>query len=221
MARFRAAIILATLCTGLAFGDTIISDLCCNGTSSGGGGSIAVTWTQTGTFSNVSIGANLATSNGISTSTGIAYLLNMIGPGASSSNEVATPFNITVTGNPGVNSMTPLFSGLTLGPGTYYLAIIPTNVNQINSLDWDGTSIPVQILGTGVTQGPDELLAGSFNSAETSTDIVHNFVATGTPQASSSSAPEPATPVMILAGLVILAMVQRMRKPAPGAARLG
>jgi hypothetical protein len=212
MARLPAAIFLAALFTGFTFGDTIISDLCCNGTSGSSGGSIAVSWTQTGTYTNVTIGANLVTSNGLSTSTGTAYLLTMIGTGADASDEVVAPFSISVHGNPGVNSLTPLFSNVTLGPGTYFLAVVPTSVNQVDSLDWDGTSSPVQILGAGVTRGSEELLAGSFNSAETSTSTFYNFVVTGTPQAQSSSAPEPSTPGMILGGLAAFAIFQRARK---------
>ncbi len=203
MRRLGTAFFMTALLTGFSFGGTIISDLCCNGTSGSYGGSVAVSWTETGSYTNVSIGANLATNNGLSTSTGTAYLLNMIGPGATSANELATPFSITVNGNPGVNSITPLFSGLTLGPGTYYLAIVPTSVNQTNSLLWDGGSSPVQILGTGVTEGSDESLAGSFNSAETPLSSFQNFVVTGTPQAVSTT-PEPTSAALILIGLAVV-----------------
>jgi hypothetical protein len=211
MAQLRTTILLAALSTGLTFGGTIISDLCCGGTSGSTGGSFAVTWTETGSYNNVMIGANLVTSNGLSTSTGLAYLLTAIGPSADASDEVVAPFSISVIGNPGVNTMTTLFSGVTLGPGTYYLAIVPTSVNQSNSLDWDETGVPVQVLDTGVTQGSDESLAGSFNSAETASAGFHNFLVTGTP-ATQSTTPEPATTVMMLGGLAGFAIVQRMRK---------
>ncbi len=58
---------------------------------------------------------------------------------------------VSVKGNPGVDSMTTIFSGLSLGPGTYYLVIDPSTVNLAGSMDWDAAGTPTQTFGTGAS----------------------------------------------------------------------
>jgi hypothetical protein len=45
-----------------------------------------------------------------------------------------------------------LFTGLTLGPGTYYLTFRSTNSNPL-SMSMEGSSTPVITTGTGITPG--------------------------------------------------------------------
>ncbi len=205
--------------TGPAFGTTIVSDVYNGvGTSGSSGGWKAVTWTQTGTYNNVTIGANLATNNGLSTSTGTAYLMTQVGPGTTAANEVTTPFAISVSGNPGGNVMTQLFSHLTLGPGTYYLLINPTSVNSVDSLDWDEAGSPLRTLDTGVTQGSDLAISGSVapfppaSSSVSSTSASLIFSVTGDPVVGvPSTTPEPSSIGMMLAGLAALGFTVRKR----------
>ena len=82
---------------------------------------LEVSWTQTNTYDNVSIFADL---NGFGSSgSGIAYLTTAVGPGTTSANQVATPDSFTFPNTP---QDVELFSGLTLGPGSYYITMYGT-----------------------------------------------------------------------------------------------
>jgi MYXO-CTERM domain-containing protein len=206
-----------------AFGATIVSDLYNGFTSGNSGGFHVVTWTQTGSYTGVSIGANLGTANGLSTSTGTAYLMDLIGPTATSLNEVTAPFSISVTGNPSINTMTPLFSGLSLGPGTYYLVINPTSTGQSDSLDWALTGTPLQTLDSGVTQGTDLTNSGAvagFPPASSTTTEANSliFVVNGTMTTSMpptpSGTPEPSSLALAALGFSALA-AWRFRRQTP------
>jgi hypothetical protein len=102
--------------------------------------------------------ANLADESGNGTATGTGYLLDQIGPGTTLvGNEVpgVAPIAVSVTGNPGLNGMTKVYSNLTLGPGTYFLVIDPTDT----SLDWDETSSVALVRDVGIAQGASEVPA--------------------------------------------------------------
>jgi hypothetical protein len=95
-------------------------------------------WTQTGTFNNVTIQANLYSCFG--PGRGTAYLtLN----GRNQVNQIAINPNLLVDGgNNGASSTVTIFSGLNLGPGTYYLTINPLSGqggNECNVL-WNSTT---------------------------------------------------------------------------------
>jgi hypothetical protein len=98
-----------------------------------------VSWTQTNKYLDVKITARLSTFSGL-VDQGTAYLTSRVGPGATEADEVAVAsftFPSTLSG-----SDVLLFSGLTLGPGTYYLII----TGEIYSgPSWSGT------LGSGPT----------------------------------------------------------------------
>src|ERR1051325_9058977 len=80
----------------------------------------ATGWTQTGSYTNVSVSALLyAQSN---SGLGSAYLMHSIGSATTPADQIAfTPFSVLPSGNPLLASFIQMFSGLTLGPGTYYL----------------------------------------------------------------------------------------------------
>jgi hypothetical protein len=86
-------------------------------------------WSQTSSYSNVSISAPLS---GVSGGDVLAdepyqgvnfWLMNLVGPGASAANEIAST---TVYGVGSGYSAYGIFNGLDLGPGTYYL-LMETN----------------------------------------------------------------------------------------------
>jgi hypothetical protein len=82
---------------------------------------LEVSWSQTNTYGDVSIFADL---NGFGGSgAGIAYLTTALGPGTTAANEAAAPDNFTF---PNSQQDVQLFSGLNLGPGTYYLTVYGT-----------------------------------------------------------------------------------------------
>ena len=117
-----------------------------------GGANEYVSWTQTGTFSGVAIQANLVLNGGAGT--GTAYLTTQIGAGTTTAQQVATaPVSISNTNQ---QSLTTLFSGLTLGPGTYYVT-----VSRTSGLDWVFSNAAITTVGIGVTANRD----GGGNSA--------------------------------------------------------
>jgi hypothetical protein len=107
-----------------------------------------VSWTQTNTYYDVKITAPLysvATDD-----TGTAYLTRRMGPGTTLADQVATaPVAFPGYQNP---SEVVLFTGLTLGPGTYYL-FITGGTNYWSS--WTGTDQPTLATDAGVTHNGD------------------------------------------------------------------
>lgn len=74
-------------------------------------------------FQEVSVSAEIDPNGNGSTHTaiGTAYLTTRIGPGTTTANQLASvPFSVTGIDTP---VLTTLFSGLTLGAGTYYLVL--------------------------------------------------------------------------------------------------
>ena len=200
---------IALLLANSAMGATVIS-VTWNASSSGTAiGLAAVSWNQTGSWSNVAIGANLV-GNGLVVSTATVYLMNQIGPGTTAANEVAPPVPISTAANPGLNVMLPLYSGLSLGPGTYYLVFAP---DAGSVLGWDVTGNQ-QVLGPGVTQNTDQgsLTPDAFAPASAFSNASNSriFSVTGTLGA-APGVPEPSTVIMLFAGLTGLA-VKALRK---------
>jgi hypothetical protein len=166
------------------------------------GGAQYVSWTQTGTFSNVTIQANLFSTSG--TASGNAYLTTQIGAGTTVAQQVAAA--AVSTGNTLASGVsTTLFSGLTLGPGTYYVSVSGIN------LGLGGASPAVTVVGTGVTENQDGVVfitapyppaSGFFNKG---TFIL--FSATSTPGSPSSTVGVPALSsfAMLATALMLLA----------------
>jgi hypothetical protein len=105
-----------------------------------------VSWTQTGTFSNVTIQANLSSTSG--TASGNVYLTTQVGVGTTVAQQIATAA-VSTSNTASSGLATTLLSGLTLGPGTYYLVVSGLHLG----LAFSGA--PVTVVGTGVTGNPD------------------------------------------------------------------
>ena len=121
---------------------------------SGGPGNrvFATSWTQANTFDSVSITAglygvvpDLHTPPVIAT----AWLTTAIGSGATIADHVATTSitSSTMVLDPAV----PLFSGLTLGPQTYYLVLLISSGSNAAGITENDSPTPVT--GVGVTIG--------------------------------------------------------------------
>lgn len=107
---------------------------------------VATSWTQHGTFSDVTIDALLVSIDATFRS-GTAYLTSAIGPGTTSASEVVPPVDFTAplrNGNEPI-PITVLFSGLTLTPGTYYLVLSAPFKNETDGshLLWQVPTNPV------------------------------------------------------------------------------
>ena len=109
-------------------------------------------WSQASTYTNVSITiplADLSAGGPIPGVQGTVYLVNQIGPGTTAANNVAPPVQVSGL----TASFTPqvLFSGLTLGPGNYYVVWVSTSLNDL-SMSMEGSSTATSTLGSGVTE---------------------------------------------------------------------
>jgi hypothetical protein len=107
---------------------------------------VAVSWSQTAAFSNVIIDASLVSSDS-GFRGGMAYLMNAIGPGTTPASEVVAPASFTapVSTDTSVDvPLTVLFTGLNLGPGTYYLVLAAPHADVFPSpLGWQDANTPV------------------------------------------------------------------------------
>lgn len=114
----------------------------------------ATSWTASRAYTNVTITADVFNSTFVISG---ASLTTQIGPGATSAQQIAT-----TTVPPVFGGTATLFTGLNLGPGTYYLVLM-FNSGQFSSGAWQvqASASPIT-LGTGVTLGPS--LVGPFSS---------------------------------------------------------
>jgi hypothetical protein len=201
--------LLASSSLALAGSITIASD---SGTGNGQdilSNAAGETWTQTGTYTGVSISALLdggVAGPGMVT----AYLTDQIGAGTSATNDITLPS--TVVAPTETRGYVTLFSNLTLGPGTYYLVLDGSAF--AGPAGWSGTSDPTYTLDSGVGSVNELVISGTqaaFAPASTFTEpgtSAFFFDVTGTPGA-PSAVPEPSTVCSLgtgLAGLVYLAL---------------
>jgi hypothetical protein len=198
------------------FGDVIISDTPGSGSlGTDGSDFAAVQFTLTSTFTNVEFQVPIKTF--VAESSGEVYLTNKLGTGATTANIVAENAGFSTTNSNAttlVNVFTNITTPITLGPGTYFLAIDELG----GALGWLGSTAPAQTLDTGVTQGPDldyggtvasPPIASAFSDRSASTDLL--FTVTGTPVQGVSGTPEPRYAVIIL-GLAGLGVVIRRNR---------
>ncbi len=116
-----------------------------------------VSWTQTGSYTDVTISAFLSAASFNGGGTGTIYLTNQIGPGTTVANQIA---DTTVSGLAfGPATATALFSGLDLGPGTYYL-ITASNLGG-GGLAWNVYNGNADIPGISGTNNFDEFGFGT------------------------------------------------------------
>lgn len=108
-------------------------------------------WRQNALYNNVTITAPLEDNSSggpIAGVEGTVYLTNRIGPGTTVANLVAAP--VPVSGLTNTFTVRTLFTGLTLGPGQYYLTFSSTNSNPL-SMSMEGSSTPTLTVGPGVS----------------------------------------------------------------------
>lgn len=155
---------------------------------------IGETWTQTGTYNNVTISAML--NGGVALpSTANVYLMNWLGPGATAgSNQIAYELATLPAETHGIT----LFEGLTLSPGTYFLL-----ADEVDA-GWTGSSSPVYTTDAGVSNISSFSNSGPIAGYAPDTPYMLTsgaflFSVTGT--SSASTVPEPAAFGLILASL--------------------
>jgi hypothetical protein len=198
-----------------AIAGTIVS----TDTGSGGGwaaGDVAAAagWSQTSMYSNVTITAEVDPGSSAG-DIGTAFLMTKIGPGTTVADQIATT-NFTATGTAGTYMLDTLFTGLTLGPGSYYLVLESANYSTNGGMGWELDS-GTPVTGSGVT-----LLFANANTFPATTpgsyvpamnfsgSIGGTWDFSVTSEAGSAS-PEPGSFFMLATGAAALFLVRRKR----------
>jgi hypothetical protein len=166
---------------------------------------LVTSWSSTVAYSNVSIGfqSNFGPFNGT------AYLMTQIGPGTTSAQQVGTSSYSVISGTP---SLTNLFSGLSLGPGSYYL-VVTSGLLPPGGWDTPFTAGPAVVsTGVGVVRGAQYIVNDSLGSlnlaylpassfADLNSVYDLEFQVTGSPAA---QVPEPSTLFLLGMGVTLL-----------------
>ena len=171
-----------------------------------------ISWTAPGSYTDVAISAFLSSASANNNGTGTVYLTNRIGPGTTTANQIAVTTLSGIAFEP--STATNLFSGLSLGPGTYYL-ITARNLGP-GGLGWEAFFGNSATMDPGVIINPEELSLSeaSYPPASnffTAGDTAFNFDVTGNPVL--PSVPEPSTLPLAGCGLLLgsLAIMGRRR----------
>lgn len=206
-----------TLCAlslgAISAGAANIITVASNGSGPGNGNIVsntafAMSWTQSGTFTNVqiqaAIGANLP--QGSLLPEVDAYLTTSLGAGASGGSQATV--SVPLSGDP--HPLLTLFSGLTLGPGTYYLSVFHRSGG---SPDWNFQPSPTVTTDVGSTATGLYRATSPFAGFAPASDFTLQtfgagfFSVTGDPD---TNVPEPVSMVLVGAGLGAIVLRRRL-----------
>jgi hypothetical protein len=174
-------------------------------------GAWAAGWSQTGTYADVTITAEIDPGTGSGTS-GTAYLMTQVGPGTTVAEQIATA-SFSATGAEFTPVLNTLFTGLTLGPGNYYLVL-----TSPSGLGWE-------VATDGITPVAAPGVSLIFDNATARATIAPYAPASNFPfpapedlefAVTGTAIPEP-TPLALVFGILpLLAMVHRLRPASRG-----
>jgi hypothetical protein len=150
-----------------------------------------VSWSSTAAFTNVNISVALQGDTG---ATGVAYLTTRIGSGTTIANQIAS----ASFAFPSTLSLTPVFSGLNLSAGTYFLIIQQTATGNTGNGVWQGTTSPTLTSAAYVTATGEYWYYGSFPSYVPSSTFGRGL--TTYYDYTVTSVPEPSATWLILLG---------------------
>jgi hypothetical protein len=172
----------------------------------------AVSWSSSVAYSGVSISVLLSDGTG----TGFAYLTSALGPGTTTTSQIAdVNFSYSAPSYPG-SAWVPLFSDLTLAPGTYYLTLAgPFSAGA----SWDNAFPPTVTLGSGVSN-LNTWSAGTAGPGGYPPDYSYTLYdnSSGNLQIQVIATPEPSSLGLIGIGLAIFALMARcLRHNSPWA----
>jgi hypothetical protein len=206
--RFRFAPLMALLATtALVHAANVINATGPSPFFFGGQAVFVAAWSQGAAYTNVTITMPLEDrSNGgpIGGVEGTVYLMNQIGPGTTTTNQVAPP--IAISGLTNAFTSRALFTGLTLPAGSYYVVLVPTNTDP-SSMSPGASNSAVVTTGTSVTF----LGAGNTSSAAVyppATSVPLGtaegsllFTVTGDPAGSIPTTPVPPSLILTLTAM--------------------
>jgi len=179
---------------------------------------VSTSWSESKSYADVSIAALVDSAIVGQTPTADAYLTTQIGPGTTAANEIArtrftVPAVLPVCSPSSCGAMVTLFSGLSLGPGSYFVTMGPDPLS-IGTVGWFPALNPTVVLDTGVSEG-NSFLASAVASYPPASDFgvypfAMNFTVTGT---AAAPIPEPATATLIAFGALFLIFSRRIARP--------
>jgi hypothetical protein len=211
---FKVLLSLAFVCalTSASQAATVVGVGANTGTSFRIGGPASqvetISWTQSTGYTSVSISALVGSIDGSPRSV-TAYLTSAIFPGAPAP-IATTVFSVPSFANEGAITLATIFSGLTLGPGNYYLTLFNGDTTGSANIRWARAPLS---FGTLVAAN-GEFLSNSTNGTPNTTDpwrsvfVASAFYDNGF-QVLGTPVPEPSTLTLGTGLLAIFALVAR------------
>lgn len=179
---------------------------------------LSTSWSASSAYTDVSIAVLLDSAIVGQTPTADAFLTTRIGPGTTTTEEIArTQFAVpaeTPICHAGCGAMVSLFSGLSLGPGTYFLTMGPDAASNGN-VGWFPALNPTVVEAPGVTQGASFVAftvasyapASPFEPADPVSSNTMNLTVTGT--AAATPVPEPIPAILFGIGVLLFLLKKR------------
>jgi hypothetical protein len=176
---------------------------------------LMASWSSLVAYDNVSIFAEVGADNSSASLT--AYLTTQIGLGTTAANQIAS---VTLTPQAYDSPALSLFSGLNLGPGTYYL-VLSGPATETSFSYWYQYSSPATYVAAQVSAGSFGManVADSSSSVNTSYAPASVLDLTGAPSLSIEvvgtvappTAPEPGSTWLLVGGLFLLGLGRLQR----------
>ena len=183
---------------------------------------VSTSWSESKAYTSVTIAALVDSAAVGQTPTADAYLTTRIGPGTTATDEIAharftVPALLPVCAPSSCGAIVTLFSGLSLGPGDYFLTMGP-DATSSDIAGWFPALTPfnpIVVEDTGVSDGATFFAsipasyapASAFGPFPEEGTVAMIFTVTGT---AATSTPEPATAALI--GFGALYLVRSKRK---------
>jgi hypothetical protein len=193
MKKFIPAVLLAASFIQLAPADVLVIDGPDNSEGPGGwysllGEYLSQSWTQSAALQNVSISAAVFTDG--TSGTAEAYLSTQIGPSTTLADVIASaPLTLSVNGD----ALVPIFSGLDLSAGTYYLTIVGLTTNVDDGWRFTSNSNIVSTPGITYNGGFYTDTSNAFPLAASGFAPYLDLENTGRMEVEDTTAPEPGT----------------------------
>jgi hypothetical protein len=190
---------------------------------------VSTSWSVSKSYTDVSISALVDSALVGQTPTADAYLTTQIGPGTTAADEIAqarftVPAELPVCSSSSCGAMVTLFSGLSLGPGNYFVTMGPDPTSSGEAVGWFPALDPTVLLDTGVSEGNSFLAsavasyppASAFEAYTVGVsppfppmvvDVAMNLTVTGT---AAAPIPEPTTGTLIEFSALFLLVMRRI-----------